>query len=121
MVDIAFDHRAVDTHLTALFDLVVLGITDDLPADGVPGILRDRLDVFVESRFLKPLIGDADLAKALMSIGAVKGVEIGSGFEDAAKLGQEKGQYHQGDVFYGPESEGGIVFGIRDLPHRSFQ
>ena len=32
---------------------------------------------------------DADLAKALMSIGAVKGVEIGAGFESAARLGSE--------------------------------
>ena len=32
---------------------------------------------------------DADLAKALMSIGAVKGVEIGAGFNAAAMLGSE--------------------------------
>lgn len=32
---------------------------------------------------------DADLAKAMMSIGAVKGVEIGSGFEAALKKGSE--------------------------------
>jgi chorismate synthase len=32
---------------------------------------------------------DADLAKALMSIGAVKGIEIGTGFNAAAMLGSE--------------------------------
>ena len=32
---------------------------------------------------------DADIAKALMSINAVKGVEIGSGFDSVAQKGTE--------------------------------
>lgn len=54
---------------------------------------------------------DADLAKALMSIGAVKGVEVGSGFGAARMLGSE----HNDPL--GPEgflsnNAGGILGGI---------
>ncbi len=44
---------------------------------------------------------DADIAKAMMSIGAVKGVEIGAGFAVAKRKGSENN-----DAFY---VEGGIV------------
>ncbi len=44
---------------------------------------------------------DGDIAKALMSIGAVKGVEIGAGFEAARKMGSENN-----DAFY---TEGGKI------------
>jgi len=54
---------------------------------------------------------DADLAKALMSIGAVKGVEIGSGFAAAIKLGSENNDpiTPQG---YLSNNAGGILAGI---------
>lgn len=54
---------------------------------------------------------DADLARALMSIGAVKGVEIGSGFE-AAKM---KGSGQNDPIFpegFGSNHAGGILAGI---------
>jgi len=51
---------------------------------------------------------DADLAKAIMSIGAVKGVEIGSGFEAAAKLGSENNDPITPDDFTSNNS-GGIL------------
>ena len=54
---------------------------------------------------------DADLAKALMSIGAVKGVEIGSGFEAAAKLGSENNDYITPKGF-SSNNAGGILAGI---------
>lgn len=54
---------------------------------------------------------DADLAKAIMSIGAVKGVEIGSGFEAAAKLGSENNDPITPDGFTSNNS-GGILAGI---------
>jgi chorismate synthase len=61
---------------------------------------------------------DAELAKALMSIGAVKGVEIGAGFEAAGKTGSENN-----DAIFPPRTEneigtfasnnaGGILAGI---------
>ncbi len=61
---------------------------------------------------------DAALAKAVMSIGAVKGVEIGDGFEAAKKTGAD-----HNDAFYYDENEGlrkysnhagGILGGITD-------
>lgn len=54
---------------------------------------------------------DADLAKALMSIGAVKGVEIGSGFEAASKLGSENNDAITADG-YASNHAGGILAGI---------
>jgi chorismate synthase len=54
---------------------------------------------------------DADLAKALMSIGAIKGVEIGSGFGAASKLGSENNDeiIPQG---FSSNNAGGILAGI---------
>jgi chorismate synthase len=54
---------------------------------------------------------DADLAKALMSIGAIKGVEIGAGFEAAAMLGSENNDPISSDGFIS-NNAGGILAGI---------
>jgi chorismate synthase len=54
---------------------------------------------------------DADLAKALMSIGAVKGVEIGTGFEAAKKQGSENNDPITADGFLS-NNAGGILAGI---------
>ncbi len=54
---------------------------------------------------------DADLAKALMSIGSVKGVEIGSGFEAASKLGSENNDEITSQGF-SSNNAGGILAGI---------
>lgn len=54
---------------------------------------------------------DADLAKALMSIGAVKGVEIGSGFKAASKLGSENNDPITPQGF-STNNAGGILAGI---------
>ncbi len=54
---------------------------------------------------------DADLAKALMSIGAVKGVEIGSGFKATAKLGSENNDPITPQGF-SSNNAGGILAGI---------
>ena len=60
---------------------------------------------------------DADLAKAMLSIGAVKGFAIGSGFEAARMLGSQ----HNDGILPGPSSEqvnfcsnhaGGVIGGI---------
>jgi chorismate synthase len=58
---------------------------------------------------------DSDLAKALMSIGAVKGVEIGLGFRYADKLGGEvKDEFYikGGDIRTRTNNSGGILGGI---------
>ncbi len=54
---------------------------------------------------------DGELARALMSIGAVKGVEIGAGFAAAAMLGSENNDPISPDGFLGNNS-GGILAGI---------
>ncbi|MBR1778336.1 MAG: chorismate synthase [Alphaproteobacteria bacterium] len=50
---------------------------------------------------------DADLAKALMSINAVKGVEIGDGFAAASLTGRQNAD----ELFADPTAENGIGFG----------
>jgi len=54
---------------------------------------------------------EAELAKALMSIGAVKGVEIGAGFESARKKGSENNDpiYSSG---FAKNDAGGVLAGI---------
>lgn len=54
---------------------------------------------------------DADLAKALMSIGAVKGVEIGAGFAVAGLKGSENNDPMTPDGFLS-NNAGGILAGI---------
>ncbi len=54
---------------------------------------------------------DAELARALMSIGAVKGVEIGAGFQVAEMLGSENNDPITPQGFVGNNS-GGILAGI---------
>jgi len=54
---------------------------------------------------------DADLAKAVMSIGAVKGVEIGAGFEAARLKGSENNDPIMPSGF-GSNRAGGILGGI---------
>lgn len=58
---------------------------------------------------------DADIAKALMSIGAVKGVEIGSGFKSATMSGSENNDpfyIEDGIIRTRTNNSGGIQAGI---------
>lgn len=54
---------------------------------------------------------DAELAKAMMSVGGVKGVEIGDGFEAAAKYGSENNDFMRTEGFLSNHA-GGIAGGI---------
>jgi chorismate synthase len=65
----------------------------------------------------EPVFGklDADLAGALMSIGGVKGVEIGDGFAAASRLGSDNAdpvRYRRGKFFTRHNRGGGILGGI---------
>jgi chorismate synthase len=58
---------------------------------------------------------DADLAKALMSIGAVKSVEIGAGLESARMRGSQMNDpliFREGQVDFETNNAGGILGGI---------
>lgn len=59
---------------------------------------------------------DGELARALMSIGAVKGVEIGSGFKAADMLGSENNDIISPAGFLG-NNAGGILAGISNGEH----
>jgi chorismate synthase len=82
-----------------------VGAVIELVADGVPPGLG------------APIYGklDADLAAALMSINAVKGVEIGDGFAAAELSGEanaDEMRMHDGAVVFGSNHAGGILGGI---------
>lgn len=55
---------------------------------------------------------DAELAKAMMSIGAVKGVEIGAGFDAARMLGSENNDEILPGGKFATNNSGGILAGI---------
>jgi chorismate synthase len=81
------------------------GAVVEIVASGVPAGLGD------------PIYGklDADLAGAMMSINAVKGVEIGAGFAAAALSGEENAdeiRMHEGKPVFLSNNAGGILGGI---------
>lgn len=87
------DYESVDDSIGGIVECVVKGC----PA-GIGEPVFDKLD--------------AELAKACMSIGAVKGVEIGAGFDVANMLGSENNdQMAAGEKFLSNNS-GGILGGI---------
>jgi chorismate synthase len=61
-----------------------------------------------------PVFGrlDAGIAAAMMGIGAVKGVEIGEGFDAATLFGSENNDQISGDGRYRSNHAGGILGGI---------
>ena len=79
----------------------------EIIADGVPpGLGEPVLDGL-----------DADLAKALMSIGSVKGVEIGAGFGSTVMMGSENNDpivIEDGRLGTRTNNAGGILGGISD-------
>jgi chorismate synthase len=81
------------------------GAVVEVVASGIPAGLGE------------PVYGklDADIASALMSINAVKGVEIGAGFAAAALSGEENGdemRMKDGEVAFLSNQAGGILGGI---------
>ena len=87
-------------------------------ADSAGGIVECRIwgmPVGVGEPVFEKL--DANLAKAMMSIGAVKGVEIGDGFQAASSRGSENNDHfymEQGQVRKRTNHSGGILGGMSD-------
>lgn len=82
-----------------------IGAVVELVAEGIPPGLG------------APLYGklDADIAAALMSINAVKAVEIGDGFAAAALSGEQNAdemRMHEGEITFLSNHAGGILGGI---------
>ncbi len=82
-----------------------VGAVIEIVASGVPGGLG------------APIYGklDGDLAAAMMSINAVKGVEIGAGFGAAALTGEENAdemRMKDGEVEFQSNNAGGVLGGI---------
>ncbi|MDY6832161.1 MAG: chorismate synthase [Thermodesulfobacteriota bacterium] len=96
---------------------VVAAMTDRVAqvkrlGDSVGGIVEVRADG-VPAGLGEPVFDklDADIAKALMSIGAVKGVEIGAGFETSGMTGSRSNDEITPQGF-ATNNAGGILAGI---------
>ncbi|WNY25358.1 chorismate synthase [Methanolapillus millepedarum] len=106
--------RCADPAAAAIMEKAVLSAAKD--GDSLGGIVEGRISgVFAglgETVFDKL---DADLAKAIMSIGAVKGFEVGDGFAAAVATGSQfndKFMYDGNEVITKTNHCGGILGGI---------
>jgi len=80
--------------------------------DSVGGIVETRI-TGVPAGWGEPVFDklDADLAKAMLSLGAVKGIEFGDGFAVADLLGSQNNDWMTADGFMSNHA-GGIIGGI---------
>ena len=86
---------------------------DGSSAGGIVEVVAEGVPVGLGAPVFDRL--DADLAKALMSIPAVKGVEIGAGFAAAAMSGPEHNdamRMRDGRVTFLSNNAGGVLGGI---------
>jgi chorismate synthase len=100
--------------VTQEMDQEILRIKDDM--DSVGGIIEITATGIPEG-LGEPVFDklDADIAKALMSIGGVKGVEFGSGFQSAKIKGSENNDpiiFESGKLRTETNNAGGILGGI---------
>ena len=102
--------RCPDTRVAAQMEEVVLKAKKD--GDSVGGIVEIRV-TGCPAGLGEPVFDklDADLAKAVMSVGAVKGVEIGAGFEAARLKGSQNNDPITPKGFV-TNNAGGILGGI---------
>ena len=99
------DQKAAEAMISRIADIKKQGDS----AGGVVEILASGVPKGLGDPVFDKL--DADLAKALMSIGAVKGVEIGAGFQACQMLGSENNDAITPDGF-ASNNAGGILAGI---------
>lgn len=107
MPDLDASSQAEELLKTAMVDHDSVGGVIECIVKGVPaGIGEPVFDKL-----------DASLAKAIMSIGAVKGIEIGDGFASVTKRGSENNdpfRYVDGQIVKTSNHAGGILGGISD-------
>ncbi len=99
------DQKAAEAMMSRIADIKKQGDS----AGGVVEILASGVPKGLGDPVFDKL--DADLAKALMSIGAVKGVEIGAGFKACQMLGSENNDAITPGGF-ASNNAGGILAGI---------
>lgn len=102
--------RAADLEAAEKMVALVKEMADQ--GDSVGGLVECRIRG-VRAGIGEPVFDklDAEIAKAMMSLGAVKGVEIGSGFECAAMKGSEHNDPMDANGFKS-NNAGGIIGGI---------
>jgi chorismate synthase len=103
------------TALKAAEDYLMKTKEDENSSGGMIECYVDHLPAGLGEPVFEKL--DANLAKAVMSLGSVKGVEIGAGFEVATKTGatNNDGFKYEGDTLTKiTNNAGGIVGGISD-------
>ncbi len=106
--------RCADPISAKKMEKAILAAKSD--GDSVGGVV-EVLALNVSAGLGEPVFDklDADLAKAIMSIGAVKGVEIGAGFEVVGRRGSENNDefiIQDGKVVTTSNNSGGILGGI---------
>ena len=108
------DMRCADSQVGEEMKDAVLEVSEE--GDSTGGVV-EVLSIDVPAGLGEPVFDklDAELAKSLMSIGAVKGVEIGSGFDVADKKGSEVNDFYEledGELKSMSNKAGGILGGI---------
>lgn len=106
--------RCADPAAAARMEELIMAVRKD--GDSVGGVIEVRAEG-VPAGLGEPVYGrlDADLAGALMSINAVKGVEIGAGFSAALNLGSRNNDQMRivnGHPAFMSNNSGGIDGGI---------
>lgn len=95
-----------DTYLTKIRK-------NGLSAGAVVEIIAQNMPIGLGAPIYKKL--DSEIAQAMMTINAVKGVEFGDGFATAALTGKSNGDeifYHGNTVRFGSNHAGGILAGV---------
>jgi hypothetical protein len=63
LMNVGFNARAVRTNNSPLFNVFLFGVTQDVAIYILPGLIRDALNIAIQGRFFKALIGNADATK----------------------------------------------------------
>ncbi len=108
--------RAADAKAAAIMSRLIEEIRKN--GDSTGGIVKCKV-TGVPAGWGEPVFGklDAELSHAIMSIGAIKGIEIGSGFEAAECLGSENNDKMRASndgksVVFETNNAGGILGGM---------
>lgn len=106
--------RCADPKIAKMMEERVLKVSKE--GDSTGGVV-EVLALGVPSGLGEPVFGklDAEIASALMSVGSVKGIEIGAGFEAAEMRGSEMNdplRLKQGKIVSETNRAGGVLGGI---------